>query len=214
MPGEFDVDDAVSCSPGDGARTDGPPEPWALKFAWLIVVVAATVSVSLIVAQVTLGWPFEPTRRTTVAEAINGAGRVVTLTETSLDAGGGRDALFRTVTGIAALTAGLLAWGRLEMSRRQNRLDRQAAERAVDAQRLAVRAQDATERSQITDRFTKAVEQLGNADLRFDSAGCTRLRRWLMTRGDGMTLLVLLLSAGSSARTPGGTRPREHRGLP
>ena len=146
-------------------------EPFALRFAWAIVAVAAAVSIGLVVAQLGWDWPFAPTRTTTTTQTLDPDGRVIELTTSEADDGGAREALFRTVAGIAALTAGLLAWGRLEQSRRQHDLDREAAERAVatqrlavDAQHLATRAQEATERGQVTERFTTAVEQLGHTD--------------------------------------------------
>ena len=139
-------------------------EPFALRFAWAIVAVAGAVSIGLVVAQLGWDWPFAPTRVTTTTQTLDPDGRVIELTTIEADSGGAREALFRTVAGIAALTAGLLAWGRLEQSRRQHLLDRGAAERAVEAQHLATRAQEATERGQVTQRFTTAVEQLGHTD--------------------------------------------------
>jgi hypothetical protein len=147
-------------------------EPFALRFAWAIVAVAAAVSIGLVVAQLLWDWPFDPTRTTTTTQTLDPDGRVIELTTTSeADGGGAREALFRTVAGIAALTAGLLAWGRLEQSRRQHILDQEAADRAVatqrlavDAQHLATRAHKATEWGQVTERFTTAVEQLGHTD--------------------------------------------------
>jgi hypothetical protein len=174
----------TSGGPADGSRPAAAEEeeeeeekkkkkrdPFALEFAWLIVGVAALVSIGLVVAQLAAGWPFDPTKTTANREVLDSADEVVTLTETSEDDGGARDALWRAVAGIAALTAGLLAWGRLEQSRRQHQLDRQAAERAVDAQRLAVEAQELATRNQETveagqrtGRYTTAVEQLGHVD--------------------------------------------------
>ena len=135
-----------------------------MRFAWLIVAVAAAMSIGLVAAQLGWDWPFGPTRTTTTTQTLDPDGSVIELTTSEADGGGAREALFRTVAGIAALTAGLLAWGRLEQSRRQHVLDREAAERAVDAQHLATRAQEATERGQVTARFTTAVEQLGHTD--------------------------------------------------
>lgn len=64
-------------------------------------------------------------------------------------------------TGIGVATAGLLTWGRLELSRRQHQLDRlrdQTAERNASLQhRLA-------EQSQRNDRFARAIELLGHSD--------------------------------------------------
>ncbi len=64
-------------------------------------------------------------------------------------------------TGIGVATAGLLTWGRSELSRRQHQLDRrrdQTAERNASLQhRLA-------EQSQRNDRFARAIELLGHSD--------------------------------------------------
>src|SRR5438874_1632450 len=92
-------------------------EPFALRFAWLIVAVAAAMSIGLVAAQLGWDWPFAPTRKTTTTQTLDPHGKVIDLTSSEADGGGARDALFRTVAGIAALTAGLLAWGRLEQSR-------------------------------------------------------------------------------------------------
>src|SRR5437016_2754287 len=83
-------------TPGVGLR-----EPFALRFAWLIVVIAGALSIGLVVAQFGWDWPFSPTRKSTTTEALAPDGKVVQLTTSEADAGGAREALFRSVAGIA-----------------------------------------------------------------------------------------------------------------
>lgn len=65
-------------------------------------------------------------------------------------------------TGVGAATAGLLAWGRLELSRRQHRIDR---ERYAFDEALQSRQHALAEQSQRNERFARAVELLGHSDL-------------------------------------------------
>jgi hypothetical protein len=64
-------------------------------------------------------------------------------------------------TGVAVATAGLLAWSRLELARRQHQLDRQrsAFDQNIQSQQHAL-----AEVSQRSERFAGAVELLGHDD--------------------------------------------------
>lgn len=114
--------------------------PWTLRYS-LQIVIAGAIG--------TLG---------TGAVAI-AAGRYGWFASPGEPNGDGIRSALLTIAGAVGLTAGgFLAWGRLELSRAEG-------ERAVEAQRLATRSQDAAEAGQRTDRYTRAVEQLGHPDL-------------------------------------------------
>src|SRR5438874_1025164 len=74
-------------------------EPFALRFAWLIVAIAAVTSIGLVALQLGLDWPFGPTRKTTTTQTLDRDGKVIELTTSEADGGGARDALFRAVAG-------------------------------------------------------------------------------------------------------------------
>lgn len=123
-------------------------EPWVLQHAHWVVAAGAVVVAGLVALAMIAGtngwWTASTTEITTDAD-----GEVVNMVTTT-DRSAARDPLLRGATGAAAIVAGALAWGRLELSRREHRLARAAGERAVEAQ--------------ITDRYARAVEQLGSSD--------------------------------------------------
>jgi uncharacterized protein YjbI with pentapeptide repeats len=154
------------------AKQPTADDVWALRNAKWIVLCGSLVTIAvgvLAVAAGRYGW-FATTSTTTTIES---TGRLTsTSSSTSTDPGAVRDGLLRLATGVGAVTAGLLAWGRLELSRLEHRLAREeqelaraAGHRADEAQALALEGHRATVDSQITDRFTQAVEQLGHADI-------------------------------------------------
>jgi len=134
--------------------TPSAKDVWQLRRAGWVVAVGGFVTLLVGVVAIVYAprWPFLVDRQLKGADEAAAEANV-------------RDAGLRLATGIAALSAGVLAWGRLELSRREHRLAVEAAERAVDAQQLATRTQQTSERGQITERYTRAVEQLGSDNL-------------------------------------------------
>lgn len=125
------------------------PEPWALRNGrWIILFGGAlTIAVGLFAVLILPG-----------IDRVVGAFSGGDLQRARADA---RSSGLALATGIGAATAGLLAWGRLELSRRQHQLDRN---RDQTSERNAALQHRLAEQSQRNDRFTRAIELLGHAD--------------------------------------------------
>lgn len=124
-------------------------EPWALRNSRWIVAVGGTLTVVLGLVAVFL----LPTAERVVGDFSGGD-----LQRARADV---RTSGLALATGVGAATAGLLAWGRLELSRRQHEIDR---ERYVFDELLQSRQHDLAEQSQRNERFARSVELLGHAD--------------------------------------------------
>lgn len=74
-----------------------------------------------------------------------------------------RDAFVRLAIGVGAATAGILAWGRLDLSRREHQ--------------LASLEHDLSKEAQYTDRYTRAIEQLGSDHVDIQLGGIYALER-------------------------------------
>ena len=145
-------------------------QPWALKHAKGIVIVGSIATVAVAALAVLAGWRgwLATDQVTTVTDATGG---LVSRTSQS-DPGAARDGLLRLATACGVVTAGLLAWGRLELSRDEHRIARATDARAVVADERATTAEDRataayklSEQAQVTDRYARAIEQLGHADV-------------------------------------------------
>jgi uncharacterized protein YjbI with pentapeptide repeats len=126
------------------------------------VVVGSIATIFFALLAVAAGWRgwFAADSITSVTDS---TGQVQSVT-TQSDPGAARDGLLRLATACGVVTAGLLAWGRLELSRDEHRLARATDERAVAADERATAAHRLSERGQATERYTRAVEQLGSGD--------------------------------------------------
>lgn len=124
-------------------------EPWALRNSRWIVIVGGALTVVLGLLAVF----YLPTFDQVVGKFTGGD-----LQRARADV---RTSGLALATGVGAATAGLLAWGRLELSRRQHQIDR---ERYVFDEELQSRQHDLAEQSQRIDRFARSVELLGHAE--------------------------------------------------
>lgn len=133
-------------------------EPWALRRSFLVVLAGAGAAVVAFV----------------VAYGLEGGNEFGPRFEVGL----------RAATAVAAITAGLLTWARLELSRREHHLAASAEQHRFDAeqQRLAEVAADqrlAVDRD-LTERFGRSVEQLGGPDQLVRVGGVFALERFAL----------------------------------
>ncbi len=124
-------------------------EPWAMRNSAWIVVMGGTLTVVVGLIAVFL----LPTVDRVVGKFSGGD-----LQRARADV---RTSGLALATGVGAATAGLLAWGRLELSRRQHHIERK---RYVFDEDLQLRQHELAEQSQRNERFARAVELLGHAD--------------------------------------------------
>jgi Pentapeptide repeats (8 copies) len=90
----------------------------------------------------------------------------------------------RAATGVAALIAGLLTWGRLELSRLEHRLAAEAEAHRFEAEQERLVAVASEQRlagdRDLTERFGRSVEQLGSADPLVRTGGVYALERFAL----------------------------------
>lgn len=136
--------DGVGAEAGSG---EPPEQPWVLAHSWAVGFTGAVVVIALAVTGMLAGrygFFISDNRLDGVAfaNARNGI----------------RDSFLKLSAGAAAIVAGMLGWGRLQLSHQQGERDYQAT-------RLTRRIQADVEAGRITERYTKAVEQLGSTDV-------------------------------------------------
>jgi len=125
-------------------------EPWVLVNGWIVLLVGVLATVAIVV----IGTTWAPRWAVFQADTQNEA-LIVARQEAVADGA------IKLATGIGAATAGILAWGRLQLSRR----DHQLAQAQHIATVAAARAQERlTEQGQFTDRYTRAIQQLADTD--------------------------------------------------
>ncbi|MFN0030295.1 MAG: pentapeptide repeat-containing protein [Acidimicrobiales bacterium] len=126
-----------------GTPADG--SPWAIGHAGKIIVAGALLSaLVLVLGLFVMPGPWGSDRITLDAEKVTQLTpeQLVTYAKTLNDAENAvRDSALKIATGVAAIAAAFVAWGRIELSRRED-----------------LRAS----REHVSERFTKAIEQLGN----------------------------------------------------
>jgi len=132
-----------------GVRAIEPVEPWAMRNSGAIVLIGGGLTVVLGLVAVFL----LPALDSVVGNFSGGD-----LQRARADI---RTSGLALATGVGAATAGLLAWGRLELSRRQHHIDR---ERYLFDEDLQLRQHELAEQSQRNERFAKSVELLGHSD--------------------------------------------------
>jgi hypothetical protein len=166
--------------PGTRARDS---EHWAVRHAGLIIATgAATSGVVLVLGLLLLPGPWGSHRvqGSTDLSALTPDQQIAARKATDDAENNVRELGLKVAAGVAAIAAALVGWGRIELSREEARLSREEAQRlhaaeqrAADADRRAAEADrrtaDAKQRTaalaesgQMTDRFTKATEQLGS----------------------------------------------------
>lgn len=124
-------------------------DPWALRNShWIVFVGGVFASLAGIGAVVVL-----PTIDELVGDFVGGD-----LQSARADL---RRSGLAVAAGIGVATAGLLTWGRLELSRRQHALDRRRQEHL---ERTQLEQHALAQQSQRNERFAKAIELLGHTD--------------------------------------------------
>jgi len=126
-----------------------PNEPWALRNGRWIVIVGGSLTVLVGLAAVFV----LPTIDRLVGAFVGGD-----LQRARADI---RSSGLGLAAGIGVASAGLLTWGRLELSRRQHDLDRR---RQAFAEQSQVAQHQLAEQSQRNERFVRAVELMGHED--------------------------------------------------
>jgi uncharacterized protein YjbI with pentapeptide repeats len=172
-------------------RLERSKEHWAIRHAGKVVLAGALGAATVLVLTFTAlpGW--------WAGDKIQGDGRSTVLevqvarTNAENDV---RDLGLRIATGVGALAAAIVAWGRLEMSRAQHKRD--------DHEQLR------EDRRQQTERFGRAVEQLGSERIEIRLGGVYSLEQLYADASQERRVIAEVLVAFLRANVP------PHRAVP